>query len=145
MAFIYDFFKSVNITDYNLIVILIKAVYFIKMQNGDNYNKIKIKIYQKPIKRLMYLSFSTRFNIVFVISQFNKNNVNLQIRNIKVVKKIVHYSFHSKNKEALNTFSLFGLIDYRDSNFAKNFENKKLIMKYCYFINKVIEFWCEKK
>lgn len=58
----------------------------------------------------MYLLFSTRFNIVFAISQFNKNNVNLQIRNIKVVKKIVHYlkatihlelihGFHSKNKE----------------------------------------------
>lgn len=36
--------------------------------------------------------------------------------------------------------SFFRLNRYRDSNYTKNFEDKKCIMGYCFFINKMVIF-----
>lgn len=40
--------------------------------------------------------------------------------------------------KAIITLSPFGLIRYKDSSYARNPKNRKSVMQYCYFINKVV-------
>ena len=40
---------------------------------------------------------------------------------------------------------LYGLVDYADSNFARNPENKKLVMGYYFFLNRAMVSWSSKK
>lgn len=39
----------------------------------------------------------------------------------------------------------YGLIDYADSNFAGDPEDQKLVMDYCFFLNRAVVFWRSKK
>lgn len=40
---------------------------------------------------------------------------------------------------------LIGLIDFTNSNFAKNLNDWKLVISYCFFLNKVVVSWYDKK
>lgn len=93
------------------------------------------------------------------MSQLNKHNSDPKIGYMKAIKKVVHYlkgiiplkliyKVMAMNKGETKVpiiLSPFGLIGYRDSNYTKNSENKKSIMRYCYFINRVIILWYKKK
>lgn len=68
------------------------------------------------------------------------------------LKDIMHldliYIGHHKDEEKTKTpiiFSLFRQIIYRDNSYVGNSKNKKSIMRYYYFINKVVIFLCSKK
>lgn len=50
-----------------------------------------------------------------------------------------------KKKEALTAIFLFGLISHRDNTYIKDPKNQKLVMRYYYFINKVVIFQYNKK
>lgn len=39
----------------------------------------------------------------------------------------------------------YGLMEYADSNYANNLKDKKLVMSYCFFINRAVVSWCSKK
>lgn len=39
----------------------------------------------------------------------------------------------------------YSLTSYMDSNFASDPKNQKLVMSYCFFLNRVIVFWYSKK
>lgn len=52
--------------------ILIKTKSFIEMLEDNNYKKINIKVYQRFIEKLIYLSCGTKLNIAFAIEQFSK-------------------------------------------------------------------------
>ena len=78
---------------------------------------------------------------------------------MKAAKKVVYYlkgtmhlgliyDGHLKDKretKALIIPSPFGLIGYGDSSYAGDPENKKSVMRYCYFINGTVVSWCSKK
>lgn len=58
------------------------------------------------------------------------------------------YSSNLKYEEktkVLITPSLFGLIEYKDSNYTKNPEDRKSVIEYCYFIKRAIVSWYNKK
>ena len=71
---------------------------------------------------------------------------------MKIAKKVIYYlkrimylgliyGDHFKDKKKTLTpitSSLFGLIGYGDSSYTRDFENKKSIMRYYYFINRAI-------
>ena len=98
---------------------------------------------------MIYLLCSTRPDISFAVRQLSKQNADLQIGYRKAAKKIVCYLkgimhlgliYGSYLKDEAKTkvpiiSSLFGLIVYEDSSYAKDPENKKSVMGYCYFIN----------
>lgn len=100
----------------------------------------------------MYLLSSIKPIITFAVDQLGQHNINLRIGHIKATKKIVRYSkgiihlglvykFQLKDKKekkiSIVPF-LFRFIGYRDNNYAKNFENQNLVIKYYYFINRAI-------
>lgn len=85
-AFIYDLFKEENLTDCNAVNIPMKARSFIKMLNSNNYEETDIKAYQHLIRKLMYLSFSIRSSIAFIIRQLSKRNADSRVGHLKAVK-----------------------------------------------------------
>ena len=78
---------------------------------------------------------------------------------MKVAKKVICYlkdtmhlgliySSHLKNKKKTKIpiiLFLFKLIRYKNSGYARDFENEKSVIEYYYFINEVIVSWCSKK
>ena len=54
---------------------------------------------------------------------------------------VLIYNGHFKNKKEIKIpiiFFLFGLIGYENNSYIENFENKKSIIGYCFFINKAV-------
>lgn len=53
---------------------------------------------------------------------------------------LIYNSYFKDEKEikALITLFLFRLIRYRDSSYTRDLEDKKSIIRYCYFINRVV-------
>lgn len=80
-----------NLTSYNIVNILIKTRNFIKIFKENNYKKTNIKSYQYLIEKLIYLSYSTKLNIIFVIRQLNKQKANFKISHFKIAKQILQY------------------------------------------------------
>ena len=92
----------------------------------------------------MYLSYIIRPDISFVIRQLSKYNTNSQIGHIKVAKKVIHYlkntmhldliynGYFKDERETKAPIILFSfeLIRYGDSSYARDFKNKKFVMKY---------------
>lgn len=107
----------------------------------------------------MYLSQSIRLNIAFAVGLLSKDNIDPKVRHIKAVERILHYlksTIHLKliyssypkdkrNTQASNTLSPFELIVYGDSSYVGYPKHKKLVMRYCYFINRAIIFQYSKK
>lgn len=56
-----------KIADYNTYILYMKMDLSIDMTYPKNYKKVDLYIYQRHIKKLIYLSCSTRPNIAFVI------------------------------------------------------------------------------
>ena len=148
-AFICDFLESENMTNYNSINIPMKARCFIDIQKPGDYEEAKIKPYQRLIGKLMYLLYGTKPDISFVVGQLSKHNIDPQISHMKVAKNVVHYlksimhlgliyGGHLKDEGEIKAPIIpfpFGLIGYKDSSYARNPEDKKSIIGYCYFIN----------
>lgn len=77
--------------DDNVFNISIKRSYFIEMLELGNCNEINIKPYQYLIKKLIYLFYSSRPNITFIIDHFSNHNSNFKNDHMKDVKKIMQY------------------------------------------------------
>lgn len=125
----------------------------------DNYKKVNLKVNQWLINKLIYLSYSTKPNISFVVKQLSKQNADSKARYFKVAKQVVWYlksRIHlrliykiyplsrKKTKASAKPLS-FVLVGYTDSNYAGNPKDKKSVMWYCFFIYKVLVLWCSKK
>lgn len=137
-------------TDCNLVNILIKTSCFIEILESGNYKKVDIKPCQYLIKKLMYLFYNIGPNITFAIGQLKKYNFDLKIGHMKVTKKVVKYlkgTIHLKlvyklqsqsQSDALIVPFLFNLIRYKNRSYVSNFEDKKFVIRYYYFLNKAI-------
>lgn len=54
-------------------------------------------------------------------------------------------SKHEGKIKALIAVFLYALVRYGDSSYIRDPEDRKLVMKYCYFINQIIASWYSKK
>lgn len=61
------------------------------MSKAKNYKEKNFKIYQKLIEKLIYLLYSTKPNITFIIKQLNIKNIKLRVGHFKVTKRVVRY------------------------------------------------------
>lgn len=66
-AFIRDLIEKEGMSDCNSVNILIKSGHFINIPEVDIYKKTDLKTYQQLIKKLIYLSYETRFDITFIV------------------------------------------------------------------------------
>lgn len=63
-----------RLTNCNANVISIKMGLSIKMLDLKDYKEANLYTYQRPIEKLMYLSYSTRPDISFVVEQLSRHN-----------------------------------------------------------------------
>ena len=117
------------------------------------------QILSMTIGKLIYFLYGTRPDISFAVKQLSRYNVNPQISYIKTAKKVIHYlkdkihlgliyGCYFKDKREIKAsiiLFLFRLIKYEDSSYTENLKNKKFVIGYCYFINRVVISWCSKK
>ena len=159
LAFIRNLVEDEGMRDCNSVSTLIKAGNFIEMQGKDDCKEVDLKVYQRLIGKLMYLSCETRPNISFVVGQLSKQNANPRMRHLKATKWVVRYlkgTMHlgltygahpqsEKKAKAPASPPPFGLIGYANSNYAGDPEDRKLIMGHCFFIHGALVSWCSKK
>lgn len=132
-----------------------KTSCFIGMLKSINQEKVDIKPYQYLIEKLIYLLYGTRPNIIFTIGQINKYNLNPKSGHMKTAKKLVKYlkgtiylelvyESHFQSTKPVAPF-FFSLIGYGNSSYVRGPKDKKLVIGYCYFLNRAAIFWYSKK
>lgn len=148
-AFIWELIIKKKLTNYNANVIPIKVGLFIKITDPKNYKKVNFYTYQKLIRKLMYFSYNTKANIVFVIKPLSRHNTDLKKSYLQVTKRIVRnlkgimnidliFSWEIAN-HLLKKLPPYGLVKYLDSNFARDLENWKSVISYYFFLNRVVK------
>lgn len=115
-----------RLTKHNANIILIKVRLSIKIFKLNDYNKSDLYTYQQLIRKLIYLTYKTRSNIVFIIGQLNRYNTNLKKKYLQVAKRVVKYLKGIMQIKLIfgreNQFT-YALINYANSNFIKDLEN----------------------
>ena len=103
----------------------------------------------------MYLTFGTRSDIAFTISQLNKHNVDPRKGYLQASKRKVWYLKGIMNLGLIYRWQVveklpadllpYGLINFIDNNFAGDPKDQKSIMRYCFFLNRAVVSWSSKK
>lgn len=103
------------------------------MLDLKNYKEVNLQTYQCLIKKLIYLVCGTRPDIAFVVEQLSRHNANLRKNHYYIAKKVVRYlkkiiemglTFGQEStKWPPRDSSFYGLVNYVDSNFAKDWEH----------------------
>lgn len=132
-----------------------KAGSSIKMIDPKDYNTTDLNIYPKLVEKLIYLLYGIRSDIIFVVKQLSRYNVNRRKKHLQTVKQVVRYLKRNiimrlifgqaSIKQLPRDSPPYGLVSYADSNFAKDLEDLQLVMSYCFFINKAVISWNSKK
>lgn len=90
-VFVRDQVIEEKFTNCNTNIIPIKVGSCIKMIDIEDYKKADLRIYQKLIKKLIYLLCDIRLDIAFVIGQFSKYYANQRKYPLWAVKIIIRY------------------------------------------------------
>lgn len=127
-----------------------KAGNIIKMNKADNYDETDLKVYQHLIEKLMYLSFSTKPDIAFAVRLLSKCNVDSRVGHLRAAKRVVQYLKYTMHLEIMYGTSEvnpkpYGLMEYANSNYMSNPEDRKSVIGYCFFSNRKVASWCSKK
>src|SRR5437762_13497656 len=98
-----------------------------------------IKLYQKFINSLNHLAIFTHSDIIFTIFKLSKYNFNPTTTHFKADLYILHYlkaiyNYYIIYKKSINVFIL-DVIDYSDSDFANDENDRKSYTNYIFLIN----------
>lgn len=147
--------KEENFTDCNAPTIPIKAGLAIEMNESDNYDEADLGTYQWLIGKLIYFACRTRSDIAFVVGRLSKYNTNPRKDHLKVAKRVIRYLKRTMHLELVYgqypdgsspiSSAPYGLIGYGDSNFAGDPEDRKSVIRYCFFLNGAVVSWSNKK
>lgn len=154
-VFVQDLVIKEQLTDYNANVIPMKTSSSIDISDLKDYEEIDLYIYQRLIKKLIYLRYDTRPDIAFVVGQLNRHNANPRKSYLWVAKRVVKYlkgiikmglifSWESIELPFRDLLS-YKLIGYVDSNFVGDSEYWKSVMSYYFFQNKAVVLWSSKR
>ena len=143
-AFIWDLVMEENLYDCNANVVPIKTGSAIDISDVNAYKEKDLYTYQQLIGKLMYLACKTRPDIAFAIGQLSRHNADPQRSHFRAAKKVVWYLKGTINlglvygRTTVRDSLSYGLIGLADSNFAEDQKDCKLVMGYCFFLNRAI-------
>ena len=131
-------FAKFNITNIKFIFIFFEIDIKLKLTMINN-TFCNIKLYQEFIDFLNHLAIFTHSNIIFTIFKLSKYNFNSITTHFKVDLYILHYSktiynYYIIYKKSINVF-IFNIINYFDSGFANNKNDRKSYINYIFLIN----------
>ena len=75
-GYIRDFLKLERMTLCHPTVLPIKAVSTLLIKQADDYKQANLTTYQRLTSKLVYLSYGTNPEIVFVVGQLSRHNLN---------------------------------------------------------------------
>ncbi len=91
LAFIKDFVIKKGLTDCNTNIIPMKAESAIEITDLEDYKETKLREYQRLISKLIYLACGTKSDILFIVGQFSKRNINPRKGYLQAAKRVVRY------------------------------------------------------
>lgn len=107
-----------------------KADSSISMTTLEDYEETNLHIYQKLVRKLFYLSYGIRPDIVFEIKQLSRHNMDLRKKLLGAAKRVIRYLkgtaemtliFGYQSIEQLpRDLSSYRLVSYADSNFTRD-------------------------
>lgn len=89
LIFIRDLVIKKDLTDYNSNIILMKAGSAIKMTKPEDYKEVDLHIYQWLIGEQIYLFYSIKPDIAFVVELLSKHNSDPRKGHLQVAKRVV--------------------------------------------------------
>lgn len=129
-----------------------KASSIIEINNADNYKEINNKVYQHIIEKLIYLLYSTKLDIAFVVGQLNKQNADLRVGHLKTAKQVIWYFNGIMYLRIvygaitnIKSHSFYDLVGYADNKHIGNLEEHKSVKDYFFFTNYGVVSWYGKK
>lgn len=132
-----------------------KAGSSIEINKPNDSDKADLGDYQRLIGKLIYLAYRTKSDIAFIVKRLSKHNTDLRKDHLQVAKRVICYLkdtiylelvYRQKPDGSCLTISTpYSLIGYSNSNFTKDPEDRKLVMRYYFFLNRVVISWSSKK
>lgn len=129
----------------NFVNISINDRSFIEILEDDNYKEIDIMVYQRLIRKLMYLLYSTRPDIAFIVGQLSKWNIDPRVGYLKVAKQVlrstkgtIHLGITYETSEVKPMPSKS--IEYANSKYVRDCKYRNSAMEYCFLINRIVVF-----
>ena len=119
----------------------------------ENYQQADFIAYQRLIGKLMYLSYRTRQDITIVVGQLSRHNSDPRAGHLCIAKYVLRYlkgmiTLGIKWGKDLAGYWLggkyveFGIMEYIESSYAGDLEDKKSITGYYFFLEGAIVTWC---
>ena len=139
-----------DLAGYNSVNIPIKAGNIIEMNDTNDYEKTYINVYQRLVENLIYLSYSIKPDILFIVGQLSKRNNHPSIGYLRAANQVIYYlkdimhlgiiydTNNSPTHKAINRQPLYGLVGYTNNNYAGNPEDQKSMIGYYFFSNKAV-------
>lgn len=62
-----------------------------EMTDPEDYNETNLYTYQKLVKKLIYLLYNIKPDIVFAVKQLSRHNVDPKKEHLQVAKQVVRY------------------------------------------------------
>lgn len=146
-AFIRDLVIKEGFTNCNINVILMKASSSIEMSELEDYEEADLCMYQRLIRKLIYLSYDIWLDIIFVVGQLSRHNIDSRKDHFWAAKRVVRYlkgiiemelTFGQEQERLPRDLLSYRLIGFANSNFARDPEDRKSVMGYCFFLNRVV-------
>lgn len=143
-------------TLYYPIVLPIKAGSTLFLDQAGDHKQVDLTTYQGLIGKLMYLSYGTRPDIVFMVGQPSHHNSDPCIGHLRIAKQILCYlkkmitldikwGKDPVGHQLGGKYGELGVVKYADSSYTGNLEDRKLITGYCFFLSGVTVTWCSKQ
>lgn len=119
----------------------------IEMLEPKNYEKADLCIYQRLVRKLIYLLCGTRPDIAFVVGQLSRHNADPRNGHLQAAKREVkelkgtvemRLTFGQERKRSPKDSLLYRLIDFANSNFVGDPEDQKSVIDYYFFLNGVV-------
>lgn len=114
------------------------------MSDIDAYEEEDLRTDQQLMDKLIYLACGTRPDIAFAVGQLSKHNADPQKSYLRAVKRVLRYLKSTMNLRLVYGQTIardppsYNFSDYADSNFARDSEDCKSVMSYCFFFNKAV-------
>lgn len=103
----------------------------------------------------MYLACETRPDIVFVVGQLSRHNLDPQVGHLCITKQVIKYLRKTITLGIIQgndlvghrqkKYGLLGIVSYANSNYAGDRKDKKSIIGYCFSFKKAINIWFSKQ
>ena len=148
-GYIRDLLESEGMTLCHATVVPVKAGSTLILDQAEDHQQVDLTEYQRLVGKLIYLSCGTRPDIAFVVGQLSRHNSDPRAEHHRIAKKVLRYlkgtitigiewGRDPAGHRLRGKYCKFGVVEYVDSSYAGDINDRKLITRYCFFLERGI-------